>query len=250
MLRRYKDAAKTLDDALAWKPLDFSLGSLRADVDLAWKGDLQRWKELVAGEAAKTADPNDLITARLNLALKERDFYQAEQTLAAQGGAEFDDNGFFTPRQWNQAIVARALGDESRATAALLVARERAATAVREQSDDGKALITLAQIDAALGRKEDALREGKRAVELVSVSEDAVVGTALLSRLAGVYARVGETNRAFELLEKVTKIPFGATYGSLKLDEVWDPLRGNPRFEKLVEEAKQPVATAPKTAEK
>src|SRR5438874_8549846 len=69
-LRRYDDAARTLDNALAWKPLDFSLGFLRANVDMAWKADLGRWKEVVASEAAKTADPNDLITARLNLALK------------------------------------------------------------------------------------------------------------------------------------------------------------------------------------
>src|SRR5207248_4367480 len=142
---------------------------------------------------------------------------------SAQGGAEFDDNGFFTPRQWNQAIVARGLGDESRATSALLVARERAAAAVRERSEDGKALIALAQIDAALGRKEDALREGERAVELLPVAKDALLGDALLNRLASIYAQVGETSRAFELLEKVSQIPFGVTYGSLKLDEIWDP---------------------------
>jgi TolB-like protein len=244
MLRRYDDAAKTLDSALAWKPLDFSLGFLRADVDMNWKADLRRWKDVIASEAAKTADRNDLITARLNLALKERDYRGAEQTLAAQGGAEFDDNGFFTPRQWNQAIVARGLGDESRATAALLVARERAAAAVRERSEDGKALIALAQIDAALGRKEDALREGERAVELLPVAKDAVIGDALLSRLAGVYAQAGEADRAFNLLEKVTTIPFGVTYGSLKLDEVWDPLRNDPRFQKLV------ASAAPNTADK
>src|SRR4029077_19384578 len=107
MLRRYDDAAKTVDSALAWKPLDFSLGFLRAAVAMNWKADLRQWKDLIASEAAKTADPNDLITARLNLALKERDYHGAEQTLAAHRGAEFDDNGFFTPREWNQGIVAR-----------------------------------------------------------------------------------------------------------------------------------------------
>jgi serine/threonine-protein kinase len=234
-LRRYGDAAIVLDNALAWKPLDFSLGLLRATTDMAWKADLRRWKDVIAGDAAKTADPNDLITARLDLAFKEHDYHGAEQTLAAHGGAEFDDNGFFTPREWNQAIVARGLGDDSRANAAFLAARERAAVAVREQPEDGKALIVLAQIDAALGRKEDALREGGRAVELLPVAKDALIGDALLSRLACVYAQAGEANRAFNLLEKVTKIPFGVTYGSLKLDEVWDPLRGDPRFEKIVE---------------
>jgi tetratricopeptide (TPR) repeat protein len=242
-LRRYGDAAKTLDDALAWKPLDFSLGFLRAQIDTAWKADLRQWKSVVSGEAAKNADANDLITARLNLALTERDYQGAEQVLATHGGAEFDDNGFFTPREWNQAIVARALGDEPRANAAFLVARERAAAA-RDQPQDGKALIVVAQIDAALGRKADGIREGQRAVELLPVTKDALVGDALLSRLSGIYAQTGEVDRAFNLLEKVTKIPFGVTYGSLKLDAVWDPLRGDPRFEKIV------ASLAPKAANK
>ncbi len=234
MLRRYNDSARTVDNALAWKPLDFSLGLIRAFIDMAWKADLGRWRALIASEAVKNADANDLITARLNLALKERDYHAAEEALTVHGGAEFDDNGFFTPREWNQAIIARGLGDEPRAKAAFLAARERAEAAVRERSEDGKALIVLAQIDAALGRKDDAIREGERSVELLPVAKDAVIGDALLSRLAGIYAQAGEANRAFNLLEKVTKIPFGVTYGSLKLDEIWDPLRGDPRFKKIV----------------
>ncbi len=91
----------------------------------------------------------------------------------------------------------------------------------------------MAQIHAALGRKEDAIREGERAVELLPVATDTLISDALLNRLAGIYAQAGEANRAFNLLEKVSKIPFGVTYASLKLDEVWDSLCGDPRFEKL-----------------
>ena len=65
MLRRYEDAAKTLDGALAWKPLDFSLAFMRADVDMNWNADLRRWKDVIATEAARNTDANDLITARL-----------------------------------------------------------------------------------------------------------------------------------------------------------------------------------------
>jgi TolB-like protein/Tfp pilus assembly protein PilF len=235
MTRRYEDAAKTLDSARAWKPADFSLTLLHVEVDVAWKADLRRWREAVASESAKSADPNDLITARLNLALIERDYRAAEQTLAAGGGAEFDDNGFFTPKEWNQGIVARGLGEESKAKAALLIARERAEAVVRERPEDGKALMVLAQIDAALGRKEESFREGERAVELLPVAKDALLGGTMLSRLATIYAQAGDADRAFNLLEKVTKIPFGVTYGSLQLDQVWDPLRSDPRFKKIVE---------------
>ncbi|MGH8101953.1 MAG: hypothetical protein ACREIW_11700, partial [Chthoniobacterales bacterium] len=99
VLRRYADSARTLDHALAWKPLDFNLGFLRANVDFVWKADLGRWREVVNSEAAKTADPNDIITARVDLALKERDYHRAEELLDRGGGNETDDNGFFTPRE-------------------------------------------------------------------------------------------------------------------------------------------------------
>jgi tetratricopeptide (TPR) repeat protein len=116
----------------------------------------------------------------------------------------------------------------------LRAARERAAAAVRERPEDGKALMVLAQIDAALGLREESFREGERAVELLPIGKDALLGGTMLSRLASIYARAGDADRAFNLLERVTKIPYGVTYGSLKLEEVWDSLRGDPRFEKVV----------------
>ena len=234
VLLRYADSAKTLDRALAWKPLDFNIGFLRAYVDFLWKADLQRWREVVSSEAAKTADPNDLVNARVDLALKERDYRRAEQLLKAGGGTEFDDNGFFTPREWKQAIVARGLGNESKAAAKFQAARERAAAAAGEHPEDAKALMVLGQIDAAMGRKTEALEEGQRAVELLPVSKDAVNGYQLLARLILIQVQVGEIDRALESLETNAQRPYAPEYGSLRLDEVWDPLRGNPRFEKLV----------------
>ena len=234
VLLRYADSARTLDKALAWKPLDFNVGFLRAYVDFLWKADLRRWREVVVSEAAETADPNDVINARVDLALKERDYHRAEQLLAAGGGTELDDNGFFTPREWKQAIVARGLGDESKAMAAFQAARERVDSAVRERPDDAKALMVLGQIDAALGHKNEAMAEGHRAVELLSVSKDAINGHQLLTRLVMIYAQVGELDRALDSLEKGVHQPYAPEYGSLKLDQVWDPLRGNPRFEKLL----------------
>jgi TolB-like protein/class 3 adenylate cyclase/Flp pilus assembly protein TadD len=240
-LLRYPDAIKTLDHALSWKPLDFNIGFLRADMDFLWKADLRRWRDVVASEATKTADPNDVFNARVDLALKEQDYHRADQLLANGGGTEFDDNGFFTPREWKQAIVARALGQQSKATAAFQTARERAAAAVQEHPQDAKALMVLGQIDAAIGRKDEALDQGQRAVQLLPISKDAINGYQLQTRLVTIYAQVGEIDRALDSLEKGVHQPYAPEYGSLKLDQVWDPLRGNPRFEKLV------ASLAPKT---
>ena len=97
-------------------------------------------------------------------------------------------------------------------------------------------------IDAALGHKEDALREGRRAVELLPVEKDPVVGLSLLEHLAIIAAWVGDKDLAFEQLDRSIRLPSPLSYGGLKLFPWWDPLRGDPRFEKLVEEAKKPVA--------
>ena len=235
VLLRYADAAKTLDHALAWKPIDFGLAFLRADIDFLWKADLRRWHDAVESEAiTKTADPNDVLTARVDLAFKERDYLRAEKLLETGGGTEFDDNGFFTPREWKQAIIARELGQQSKTATKFQIARERVAAEVRQHPEDAKALIVLGQIDAAMGRKNEALDEARRAIELLPASKDAINGYQLLTRQIMIHAQVGEIDRALDEIENGTRNPYAPEYGSLKLDQIWDPLRGNPRFEKFV----------------
>ncbi len=238
-MRRYADAIRVLDETLAWKGNDFGLGLTRALMYFFWKADVGPWKQLVTGESTKNADPNDVNTQRLNLALLERDYHTAEQILASPGGSEFDDDGFFTPREFNEGIVARALGNTAKANIAFQAARERAAAVVRQRPDDPKALMALAQCDVEVARKADAIREAERATQLLPVEKDWLNGTQLLIKLTGIYAQTGEIDRALDLLEQMAQNPGGASYisyGSLKLDRVWDPLRGNPRFDKMVAE--------------
>ncbi len=242
ILRRYEEAAKILDGALAWNRRHFGIAYLRAVIDAEWKADLGRWKAFVTGDAGPAADPNELINARLALALLERDYHGAQDALDTPGFAEADDNEFFMPREWIQGIIAQGFGDKQRAESAFLAARERAAAAAQQNPGDASALIVLGQIDAALGRHQDAIREGEHAVELLPVSKDAVKGGLIMRRLAHIYAQTGDANRALDFLEKVISLPNGVTYGELKLDGDFDPLRGNPRFEKLV------ASLAPKQA--
>jgi hypothetical protein len=94
----------------------------------------------------------------------------------------------------------------------------------------------LGVIDAALGRKEEALREGRRAVELLPVEKDSVNGAHMIQYLAMIAAWVGEKDLACEQLATAVRGPSGLdlTYGQLKLMSLWDPLRGEPCFEKIV----------------
>jgi serine/threonine-protein kinase len=89
-------------------------------------------------------------------------------------------------------------------------------------------------VDAALGHKADAIREGRRAVELLPVTKDAIIGAHLVEYLALIYAWTGEKDLAFEQLARAVRMPGHLSYGKLRLDPYWDPLRGDPRFDKIV----------------
>ena len=120
------------------------------------------------------------------------------------------------------------------AQAAFTAARAQQEAKVRSQPDVATALSKLGVIDAGLGRKEEALREGRRAVELIPLAKDWTEGRAPVSNLALIYAWTGERDLAIEQLEIVSKMPTGPSYGQLRLSPLWDPLRGDPRFEKIV----------------
>lgn len=105
---------------------------------------------------------------------------------------------------------------------------------MQSQADYGPAVCILALIDAGLGRKEEALRESQRAVELVPVAKDSLNGPDMIQYSAIVAAWVGEKDLACEQLTIATRLPGSFSYGQLKLLPYWDPLRGDPRFEKIV----------------
>jgi serine/threonine-protein kinase len=139
-------------------------------------------------------------------------------------------------------LLARIKGDAAAARAAFTAARAQQEEAVRARPDDGQTFCLLGLIDAGLGRKEEALREGRRALELIPVAKDTNAGPQVLYFFAVICAWTGERDLAIEQLETLAKMPLGVSYGDIRLDPHWDPLRGDPRFEKLMEEAKQPVA--------
>jgi tetratricopeptide (TPR) repeat protein len=132
--------------------------------------------------------------------------------------------------------------DDEKARSAFTAARAAQEKIVQAQPNYGPALCVLGLIDAGLGRKEEALREGRRAVELLPVEKDAMNGTNMVKYLAMIAAWVGDKDLACEQIASIIRRPSGLSYGQLKLLPFWDPLRGDPRFDKLVEESKKPVA--------
>jgi tetratricopeptide (TPR) repeat protein len=125
-------------------------------------------------------------------------------------------------------------GDVAAAQSAFGAARTQQEEAVRARPDYGPTVCVLGLIDAGLGRKEEALREGRRALELAPIAKDSLDGADVLYFYAVICAWTGESDLATEQLQTLAKIPSEVTYGDLRLDPYWDSVRGDPRFEKIV----------------
>jgi TolB-like protein len=230
---RYADQLRALDRALVIVPDDLSTLVLRAWVPVDWRADLRPFEQLRATLMEKDpAAANDI--EDINYALCERTPEAISRTLAAYPAEGNVYNGIKIPRAYWEGIVARWRGEKENASLAFTDARRQVEDVARKQPDFPAALALLGLIDAGLERKEDALREAHRACELLPMTADAVDGVAYAANLAQVYLWTGEKDLALDQLERVERVPNLVSYGYLKLQPIWDPLRGNSRFEKLV----------------
>jgi TolB-like protein/Tfp pilus assembly protein PilF len=173
---------------------------------------------------------------RVFLALIDGNFAEAERVLAASARKDFQDidYSFYYPKAWFEAMIARAKGDSARATAAFSAARAILEQRLVVKPEDARTLAVLAQVNAGLGHKELAIQEAHHAVDLMPVSKDVYDGALVLEGLAQVYTWTNEPDRAIELLQKLVAMPSYVNYARLKLHPMWDPLRGDQRFEKTV----------------
>ena len=170
------------------------------------------------------------------VALFARDFARASQLLEAVAPTEKEsyDAAFF------DGAMARAQGDVSRARSAFQLARDRVLVKLGERPNDPELISDLSLFDAGLGRKESAVQEARKAVELCPMSRDAVDGATYETVLAMVYAWIGKRDAAMAELEKVVKLPRGPNWGELRFSPLWDDVRTDTRFESLLTQAALP----------
>jgi TolB-like protein/class 3 adenylate cyclase/Flp pilus assembly protein TadD len=233
--RRYEEGAAILDRALAVAPKDVSTRIARAFLDLNWRADTKPLHATI--DAILAEDPSSAPTMAnlwLILALCERDSAAAERALVALSGDLHRIAHVILSPACVEGLIAHLRGDAAAARAAFTRARTQQEELVHARSDDAPALCALGFIDAALGRKEDALREGRRALELLPVQRDAWGGSDIILLFSAICAWAGEKELALQQLTVLTQMPSFLSYGRLKLHPFWDPLRGDPRFEKIV----------------
>ncbi len=234
-LRQYSDAERVLDRVIALAPRDSNMRAYRASIELNWHAEPQPLSSTIRAIVAEDSrEAQNIAELWLKVSLCERDFDGATHALAAMPTAGCYEDLIPFPRTWCEGVVAQMRGDKAAAHAAFATARDEAARLLADQPDYAEALCVLGMADAALGNKEDAIREGRRAIELMPVNKNAIEGPLLIKYLAVIYAWTGERDRAFEQLAIAVKLPGFLSYGELRLHPYWDPLRGAPRFEKIV----------------
>ena len=214
----------------------------RGYVDLWWKADTSPLKNALATIPAGV-DPDGLVTlTRWDVALVDRDFAAAERAVAAcQIETIPAASGPPLPKSYLKACIALAQGDKSHAQSLFETARPSLEAEVRNSPEDGFRHAYLGLLYAHMGRKEDAIREGRQACEVKPESKDAVTGAWMGAFLALIYARFGEADLALPLIEHYLTRPGGPdnfeesiTLGDLKLRWEWDPIRKDPHFQKLL----------------
>jgi serine/threonine protein kinase/Tfp pilus assembly protein PilF len=235
-LRRYPEEELVLDRGLTIEPNNADMKVTRAAVEFYWKADTRSLHQTIDLIRATNPEATSSIAGDwLNCALAERDVFAAKNALLVSGeNPPLHDEAIHFSRPLIEGILARMLKDDGKARSAFTAARAEQEKAVQAQPDYGPPLCMLALIDAGLGRKEEALREARRSVELLPVEKDAINGPIIVAYLAVVAGWIGDKDLACEQLSVAITRPSSLSYGKLKLLPFWDPLCGDPRFEKIV----------------
>ena len=241
-MRRWPEAARWAERMRAMAPTSFVAKSQSGYIDFWWKGDSRLLKSMM-DEIPAGVDPDGSVTAaRWDVAMLQRDYAAAKKILDTSSVNELSYSiAGLTPKIFLEGSTYLAQGDNANAQAAFEQARSAFEAAVKEAPESAERHANLGWLYALMGRKNEAIAEGQRAVELKPESKDAVDGSLMSGYLALIYARVGENDMAIPLIERLLKTPgavdsanYSITVNDLKYRWEWDPLHNDPRFQKLI----------------
>jgi len=233
--RRFPEAKLAYDRAIAAGMREPIALIRRAALDYGETGDPTTLRAALA--AAPDVDVGGGESSwRILIALIDRNYDEARRVLAASPREDFQDVdfSFYFPRVWYEGLIARAEGNRAKTAAAFTAVRAILESRLKNKPNDPRTLAVLAQVDANLGNKALALKEAQQAVDLMPVLKDAYDGPLVLQGLAQVYTWTGDHDRALDQLQTLLGMPGYISYGYLKTDPAWQPLRAHPRFQQLL----------------
>jgi serine/threonine protein kinase/predicted Zn-dependent protease len=199
------------------------------------KGDPVAAQALLSEVPLDFSPTSEIWETRFTAALYLHDYDAANRVIAATpetfASDAFDGQ---PPESWSDCLIARFSGDKKQAAAVFAAAQKKLDSTWADKTKNWLYFVRLARLEAGLARKDDAIRDARRALDLMPIAKDAVSGTTAIANLALVYAWSGEPNLGIEQLEILAKLPSGPSYGDLRFNPTWDSLRGDPRFEKII----------------
>jgi tetratricopeptide (TPR) repeat protein len=243
-MRRWPEAARWAEQMRVLAPTSLVAKIQSGYIDFQWKGDTRLLKSMLE-EIPAGVDPDGSITAsRWDAAMLQRDYSAAKRILETSSANETSYSiAGLTPKIFLEGCTYVAQGDNASAQKAFDQARPAFETAVKEAPESAERHASLGWLYALMGRKNDAIREAQRAVELKPESKDAVDGSLMNGYLALIYAQVGENDLAIPLIERLLTTPgavdstdYSITVNDLKYRWEWDSLRNDPRFKQLIAE--------------
>jgi tetratricopeptide (TPR) repeat protein len=233
--RRFPEAVQTYDRVLAAGEETPIVQFRRASAIFNGTGNSAPLRDTLA-QSPEMDVAGGQTPVRVMFALIDGNYAEAERVLAASPRQDFQDIdfSFYYPKAWFEGIIAREKNDSTGATAAFRNARAILAQRLAVKPEHARTIAVLAQVDADLGEKELALKEAQHAIDLMPISKDIYDGALVLEGLAQVYTWSNDKDRAIEQLQKLSSMPSYINYARLKVHPLWSPLRGDPRFEKII----------------
>ncbi len=182
----------------------------------------------------RLTDPNLFSWMLVDLDIEDSRYNDALDLLTAIPEDVREAQMVFMPKEAYVGWIFELMGEPAEARRHFENARALLEKKIRESPDDERVHAASGWVYAHLGHAEEALREGRKAVDLLPVSLDALDGPWYIEHLAEIYTIVGEHDEALDILEHLLEIPSYTSIGSLRFYRVWDPLREHPRFQALL----------------
>ena len=237
LLHKYPEAERYYERGISLSP-DLAMPySWKAGLYLLWQGSTEKaWAVFEqASQNIGSLEDHWIVFRSVELNVFDGDYQEALDRLSSYKLEAFDTQFYFIPKAQLYGQINGLMGNQQLEQANYESARSILKTKIQQQPKEALFHSSLGIVYAGLGRKDDAIREGKLAVELLPVSKEAWRGCYRVKDLARIYVMVGEFDAAIDQLEFLLSVPGEMSIHLLRLDPVWEPLRDHRRFKKLLE---------------